>query len=134
LNQQDEEKLIIEQFRKYYPEFPKGKLVKSESPDFILKINPKRSIGIELTRLDEKGKSVKEKIESTINRKESKLSLYNKNQLRSLWLIIHTDGFNENKFFNLFNKLNQWNFPSKFNSVFLFDLFSNKIYPLVVRP
>ena len=38
-------------FMKAYRDFPKGKLLKSESPDFILKLNPKKTIGIELTHL-----------------------------------------------------------------------------------
>ena len=37
-----EELLIMEHFRNNYVEFPKGKLQKSESPDFILKISPKK--------------------------------------------------------------------------------------------
>jgi len=50
-SQMMEELLIMEQFKNIYPEFPKGKLEKSESPDFILKISAKYSIGIELTKL-----------------------------------------------------------------------------------
>lgn len=46
-----EELLIMEQFRNEYKEFPKGKLEKSESPDFIVKVSPKNAIGIELTKL-----------------------------------------------------------------------------------
>ena len=54
MNHHDEEIMILELFRKSYPEFPKGKLVKSESPDFILQQNyPNQSIGIEVTRLHE---------------------------------------------------------------------------------
>ena len=45
---QDEEEIsILKIFSKEYSDFPKGKLVKTESPDFILKINLKKSIGIE---------------------------------------------------------------------------------------
>lgn len=43
--------LIIEYFRSVYPDFPKGKLKASESPDFVLDIAPRKKIGIELTRL-----------------------------------------------------------------------------------
>jgi len=51
MKKSQEEKLILKYFSSEYADFPKGKLVKTESPDFILKLNPKRSIGIELTRL-----------------------------------------------------------------------------------
>lgn len=50
-----DEQAIIGFFREAYEDFPRGKLVKSESPDFELKINRKRSIGIELTRLFKNG-------------------------------------------------------------------------------
>jgi hypothetical protein len=48
---QIQEYIIIDNFRKHYPQFPKGKLIKSESPDFILKTGAKHTIGIELTSL-----------------------------------------------------------------------------------
>jgi hypothetical protein len=46
------EVLIIEYFRECYNEFPKGKVVPSESPDFILKMKSTHLLGIELTRLN----------------------------------------------------------------------------------
>jgi hypothetical protein len=51
IQKEREERAIIGFFREVYNDFPRGKLVKSESPDFILKLNRKRSIGIELTKL-----------------------------------------------------------------------------------
>ena len=45
------EYLLIHYFRECFNELPKGKLVASESPDFILKIKKKFNLGIELTRL-----------------------------------------------------------------------------------
>jgi len=47
-----EEWVVIHYFREKYKLFPKGKLVKSESPDFVLQVNRKKRIGIELTRFD----------------------------------------------------------------------------------
>jgi hypothetical protein len=46
-----EEWLVMRSFRENYPEFPKGKLTKSESPDFLLKLNHSKSIGIEISRI-----------------------------------------------------------------------------------
>lgn len=43
--------LIVDFFRSAYPDFPKGKLKASESPDFVLDIDLREKIGIELTRL-----------------------------------------------------------------------------------
>jgi len=45
------ERLLAEGFRNYYPDFPKGKLAASESPDFILRTKSNHYLGIELTRL-----------------------------------------------------------------------------------
>jgi hypothetical protein len=46
------EMLYMHYFRVQNPDFPKGKLQPSESPDFILKLKTKSRIGIELTRLN----------------------------------------------------------------------------------
>jgi hypothetical protein len=45
------EVLLMEYFRNAYPDFPKGKLIPSESPDFILGLKNRTSVGIEITRL-----------------------------------------------------------------------------------
>lgn len=46
-----EEWLIMRSFRDAYPDFPKGKLTKSESPDFTLKLSVSNAIGIEISSL-----------------------------------------------------------------------------------
>lgn len=43
--------LTADFFRGICPEFPKGRLVPSESPDFILSLGIRNSVGIEITRL-----------------------------------------------------------------------------------
>lgn len=43
--------LLMHYFRQCYGAFPKGKLVPSESPDFIVNLKTRNRIGIELTRL-----------------------------------------------------------------------------------
>jgi hypothetical protein len=48
------ERLLLEGFRTFYPDFPKGKLVPSESPDFIMRTKSNHYLGIELTRLHPK--------------------------------------------------------------------------------
>ena len=47
----DHELIIIKSFKEHYPEFPHGKVIKSESPDFIIQDGPKKKIGIELVQL-----------------------------------------------------------------------------------
>jgi hypothetical protein len=130
MEKRDEERLIIEYFRKHYPYFPKGKLVKSESPDFILKITPKKTIGIELTRLDPFANSLKEKIEISLQKKAGKFSNYQQPKFNEIWLIIHADFVEESKSFNIQNKIDNWRFPSEYKRVFFFDLFEKRIYQI----
>jgi hypothetical protein len=140
MNHHDEEIMILELFRKSYAEFPKGKLVKSESPDFILKINPRKSIGIEITRLHDGSLSknnpgfpvaelTKKNIETTISHKEEKLTLYQKKNISEFWLIIATD------YIHLPNSKNiplieKWEFGTGYQKVFIIDLFNPKIHQL----
>lgn len=143
-----EEEYIIELFRIEYPDFPKGKLLKTESPDFILKENPRTAIGIELTKLH--GPTVKkenthfaskvygyqppefskENIEFTINAKDEKLPLYQQKKLNQIWLLITADLNESPVSFNLNNKLENWNFLSGFHKIFLFELKTRNIYEL----
>jgi hypothetical protein len=44
--------VLMNYFRSCYPDFPKGKLVPTESPDFQLKMKNAHVLGIELTRLN----------------------------------------------------------------------------------
>lgn len=45
-----EEKYVLEQFKSCYKSFPKGKIQKSEKPDFLIQ-TAKKKIGIELTEI-----------------------------------------------------------------------------------
>jgi len=112
-----EEQLIIDYFREVYDNFPKGKLIKTESPDFILKCNLKKSIGIELTRLDQEVHSLKEKIITSIAKKDLKYKSYRRKRFTSVWLIIHADSIEDTKSYNIENKMINWVFKSKFNKV-----------------
>lgn len=146
-----EELLIMEQFRCEYSEFPKGKLLKSESPDFILKVNPKTAIGIELTKLH--GTTIRkekthfprrikgycppefnrENIEFTIHAKNEKLPIYKQKRLIQIWLLITADLEESPVSFNLNNKLNNWIFSSGFQKIFLFELKNKKVFELNIQ-
>ncbi|MBN2173567.1 MAG: hypothetical protein JW731_05515 [Bacteroidales bacterium] len=132
MNQKDEELVVMEYFRKNYPEFPAGRLIPSESPDFILKINSKKSIGIELTRLDNMAKTLPEKIQSTLNNKNDKLRIYQNGKFQSIWLIIYADFLEESKNFNIQNKMDNWRLSSQFDRVYLFELFYKNILELLI--
>jgi len=133
--------MILELFRKSYPDFPKGKLVKSESPDFILKMNPKRTIGIEITRLHDGSLSknnpgfpvaelTKKNIETTISNKEEKLTLYQKKNISEFWLIIATDYIHLPYSKNIPALIEKWEFGTGYQKVFIIDLFNPKIHQL----
>lgn len=127
MNQKEEEKLIIQKFRNSFREFPKGKLISAESPDFVLRISPKKRIGIELIQLYYSEELIAG-IHTAIKKKEAKLPLYRSMNLSELWLLIHSDDAFSGLNFNFDNKLNNLNVLSSFHRIFLFDLFSGKIY------
>jgi len=149
-SQMMEELLIMEQFRNEFNEFPKGKLQKSESPDFILSVSPKNAIGIELTKLHAstatkykthyprkiKGFTApeinRENLEFTIETKNKKLAYYQKKKLNQIWLLITSDAEENTANYNLGNKLQNWNFLSGFQKIFLFELKAVKVFELNV--
>ena len=121
-----EEWTVIRYFREQYASFPKGKLVKSESPDFILKLNRKKRIGIELTRLDHSSKDYAgsgfEVLDELLDKKENKLRLYKKRLLNEYWLIISIEAIDPGQFSTY-----SIQHASAYDKVFLFELFSGKI-------
>ncbi len=145
-----EELLIMEQFRNEYKEFPKGKLEKSESPDFIVKVTAKNAIGIELTKLH--GPTVNkykthyprkingytapefnpENLQFTITAKDEKLAYYKEKKLNQLWLLITADLDESPVNYNLGNKLQNWRFSSGFQRIFLLELKNQKVFELNV--
>ena len=236
--------LLIQYFRECYSEFPKGKLIPSESPDFIVALKSKNHIGIELTRLNptnikyqdqpqitqnqirnkiidtalslyeqssglklfvkilfsEKSPLTEDKeiftaakltnliretifrknsesffreyvyfpqhsdglkavliihhpelkchiwersnnlgisenvvddIREAIHKKDEKLQLYQKQRLNYYWLVITTDRLMGIKNYNLPDKIVNYEFISRFQHVFLFDLLRSKVFQLV---
>ncbi len=126
IEEKSEEWLVMRYFREKYADFPKGKLTKSESPDFILRVNRKKSIGIELTRLDYILKDhpalLPEQLLKLLEKKEDKLRLYKKKLLQEYWLIFTTENLNSSIFLTEIIVTD-----SEFDHVFIFDLFSGKI-------
>ena len=92
-HKKENERRILDQFRRLYTEFPGGRIIASESPDFILRTSTKYSIGIELVSLpvlNQAGSSSFNKIKNCILAKEEKLPLYRKKKLDRYWLLIYT--------------------------------------------
>ena len=135
-----QERKVLDRFKDACHDFPKGRIFKTESPDFILAVNPKYHIGIELTHLhdpaEKKNSSYKiiritmEILDAVILKKKEKIPLYEKKKLNEIWLIITVIDPDQLPGFNLDNKLENWNFQIGFDRVFLFNLFDHKIFRL----
>jgi len=139
-NKAIQERKVLDQFISTWTDFPKGRIFKTESPDFIIAVNPKYLVGIELTILhDPEGKNstsypstrvTKEILEAVIMKKEDKIPLYEKKKLNEIWLIITITTREQMPDYNLDNKLSTWLFHNGFNKVFLFNLIDQKVYPV----
>lgn len=143
-NQKNQERIVVDLFRKNYKHFPNGKLIYRESPDFILKVKHKKSIGIEITELHARDINKKSLnlhsidirlineiiIQKILDAKSEKIKLYQKKKTDQLWLIIYVDALEGPGSYKLSNKISKWFISSGFDKVFLFELFSSKIWQL----
>ena len=140
--QKEQEYQIFDLFRKLHEDFPKGKVVQNESPDFLLRLNRRSSIGIELTELrgqyfyDRRGhyahpEMIKEQIEHTIRAKEEKIYLYQRHKPAQLWLLIHIGSFDDLLRFNLKDKIERWEFSADFHRVYLLEVKSQSLFQVI---
>ncbi len=145
MNQKEEEIIVMEYFKSKYPGFPEGKLIKSESPDFILKLRSRKKVGIELTRLKENNNHnhnhgyvvpeiTRENVETTILGKEEKIKIYQGRKVVKLWLIITVDYLKPDDSASALELVLKSNYPSSFAKIFLFDLMEGTIYRLNSKP
>ena len=123
-----EEWNILEKFRRSFADFPRGRVIKSESPDFIVNTSRKKSIGIEITWLPGPLNGVS--IEEAIARKEGKLKLYYKQRLDHYWLILLTGPENGLNSQQTINMLERNHIPSIFHRVFLFNPHDERIFEI----
>lgn len=137
-----EEREYLDQLIRLYPGFPQGRILSSESPDFIVYTKGKQKTGIELTRLtrndgppyrdDDYFKpdfSVKS-LQDLIRSKESKMELYRKKGVKGVWLLILVNGFSHSPAFNIRNHLEKWKPETSFNAVLVLDLILQKVYEI----
>ena len=131
-DKKEHESQIFQLFRNLVNDFPSGKVVQAESPDFLVRLNRRKVIGIELTELhgqefyDNLGhfnhpELLFQNLESTIAAKEEKIYLYQKVKPVELWLLIHLRSFQNKLNFNYRNKLDDWNVQSAFDRIFLLE-------------
>ncbi len=131
IDKKNTERDILNKFSMSYTDFPKGRIISSESPDFIIKSNKKTSLGIELMQLfPASADNVIDFIKKSIDKKEEKLIIYKKNRLNKYWLILYTDNFDTFGPFNITNIFEKWSFKTSFDDVFLFNLSNLNIIKL----
>ncbi len=138
-DKKETERITLNMFIRLYDEFPNGKIIAGESPDFLLKINTRKTIGIELTELkgqdflNHTGRLIEPtnlllNIRNTISCKERKLYLYRKNSLAQLWLLIHLHRLTIPANFNIQNKFGRMKTGSGFDRIFLLETGQEKLY------
>lgn len=142
MTKKDQEVIIIEMLRKCYPDFPKGKIIMSEAPDFIFHDGPKKKTGVELVQLvpppqqhyNKAGilfpKYAYLQIENTLKLKEAKLASYINPKIQEMILLIHYDTVEGSKRYDLFSHIERWSFESGFDKVLLFELFDSQVYKI----
>ena len=140
--QKEQEYQIFNLFRRLHDDFPRGQVVPNESPDFLVRLNRRSAIGIELTELrgqefyEQRGhyshpEMIKEQIEKIIHAKEEKIHLYQRHKPAQLWLLIHIGSFDNLIHFNLKDKIERWGFAADFNRVFLLEIKTQNLIQLV---
>jgi hypothetical protein len=135
-----QESIVIENFRDVFPEFPAGRLIKSESPDFILKTGRKHSKGIELTALPSSSYIISKEtistfitdVQNSISKKEEKFKIYRKKMADEYWLIIFSDAIIAQGI-NFNNHIGKLIFSNGFDRIFIFGLFEKKFREIASR-
>jgi len=137
-DQKQEETVVMQYFVEKYPAFPKGKLIQAESTDFILKTGQRHTIGIELTRIISPSEGfltvtrLFEEIDKIIRKKNDKLRIYNEKKFNKTWLVIACDDLYIPGNRQLEDSLSKADFSSGFDKVFLFDLFSGRVWEVEI--
>jgi hypothetical protein len=132
-----QESIILDRFKKHFPGFPKGKIIKSESPDFLLMSSGKPAIGIELTSLplikytlgNENNEYFISDMVHAISRKLEKLKTYRHKHAEAYWLIIFADSIEFNGF-SINGQFDAAISKNGFDRVFLFDLFEARVWEI----
>ena len=92
-----QERQWLDAFKEVYEHFPSGKIMASESPDFVIQLKPRSRIGIEITQYEvyrtENQKALPsfvdaERMTLLIEKKNEKQKLYQKKWLNAYWLLI----------------------------------------------
>ena len=131
----NQERIVLDRFRECWKDFPKGKIVRSESPDFIVRTGLRSSVGIELVSLPASSYVIDnvsvndflDDIRSSISKKEEKLRNYRKNRLNAYWLLLQADSVKA-QLVNLEGHLARIGEDGVFDKVFLLAIFEGRVW------
>ncbi len=143
-SKQEVERAYFDQFRQLYNEIPHGKIIQSESPDFIIR-SRHFMLGVEITRIYQENiiEVYSETIPSIISKavflsalhpilekKESKRLRYQTKRMNSNWLVIVFVRESANQPYNFLKELDNTSVESGFEKVFLLDVYANQLIEL----
>jgi len=130
-----EERKYLDLWFELNPQAPKGRIIKSESPDFIIQNSRKRKVGIEITRWIANAYMVDGSIEKfkpseiipIIDKKQNKISIYHKLRFTRTILIVVLlrDGFHP---FVLPQNMSHWIPSVLFDELYLLDFQLRRLY------
>jgi hypothetical protein len=132
------ESRVIELLNTQLKDFPVCRIIPSESPDYVLQVSRHYRIGVEITRISShKTAGIPSEnssyrftvadIQKAIDRKADKSTLYQKNRLNEIWLILVTGSDQVCKGILPVN-LNEMHVnPHGFRRVLLADMEKNKL-------
>jgi hypothetical protein len=136
-----EERIYLDTLALLYPAFPRGKIIASESPDFVVRSGLRQVTGIEITQMTRREfnwlegrrghflpRLTREQLVELIRYKEDKLALYMRKKLSQIWLVIVAKGFSNPAPYNIRNQLESWHIESRFDRVIMIDLRKNQLY------
>jgi hypothetical protein len=137
----EQEWMVMRYFKENWPGFPKGKLLKGESPDFRLWTGTRRFIGIELTQVrpvtaDQRlqgyldRRNALRQVRESILAKEEKTRLYRLDHPYQLWLIIFADYSEADSMERTAAGFRESDTVTSFDRIFLFNLDAHQVKQL----
>lgn len=143
-SKQEVERAYFDQFRQLYNDIPHGKIIQSESPDFIIR-SRHSSLGVEITRIYQEKiievylGTLPSKISKGVflsallpilEKKESKRLRYQTKRMNANWLLIVFVREPANMAYDFLKKFDNTSVESGFEKVFLLDVIANQLIEL----
>ncbi len=132
------ERQWLDAFKKVFEGFPSGRIIATESPDFIVQVNPKQRIGIEITKYDlyEPDEQLvlssfvdAERMALLIEKKNEKRGLYQKKWLNAYWLLILINTGEHKDILRFSDRfMSHYQNITRFDRLFVFDYLRRQLY------